>query len=286
MSAIVAALRLPLTVNLAAFVALLQRLQVPHRVSEEAGEQVLWVPSEQFAETARELYARYPQGDPQLQLAAKPGSLGVVWQQLGASWMSAAVLLLTLLVAAVTLLGDNLNSLHWLSFQDFRIEGDYLIFTPLSDSLVAGQWWRLVTPMLVHFGVLHLAMNAMWYWELGRRIEQHQGPWCLLLLTLLYGLVSNLAQYWFGGPSLFGGLSGVLYGLLGYCWIYQRLAPSSAYRLPPGVLVMMLVWLLLCLSGLITALGFGSIANAAHVGGLLIGCATGLLGGALARLRR
>ncbi|MBX9753753.1 MAG: rhomboid family intramembrane serine protease [Pseudomonadaceae bacterium] len=282
----VAALRLPLTVNLAAFVALLQRLQVPHRVSEEAGEQVLWVPSEQFAETARELYARYPQGDPQLRLASKPGSLAVVWQQLSVSWMSAAVLLLTLLVAAVTLLGDNLGSLHWLSFQDFRVEGDYLIFTPLSDSLVAGQLWRLVTPILVHFGILHLAMNAMWYWELGRRIEQQQGPWGLLLLTLLYGLVSNLAQYWFGGPSLFGGLSGVLYGLLGYCWIYQRLAPTSAYRLPPGVLVMMLVWLLLCLSGLITALGFGSIANAAHVGGLLIGCLTGLLGGALARLRR
>lgn len=286
----VAALRLPIGVNLAAFVGLLQRLQVPHRVSEEAGEQVLWVPDEQFAETTRELYGRYPQGDLQdeqpLSVAVRSSSLNSLWQQLSVSWMSAAVLLLTLLVAAVTWLGSNLGSLHWLSFQDFRIEGDYLIFTPLSDSLAAGQWWRLITPMLLHFGILHLAMNAMWYWELGRRIEQHQGPWRLLLLTLLYGLVSNFAQYIFGGPSLFGGLSGVLYGLLGYCWIYQRLAPTPAYRLPPGVLVMMLVWLLLCLSGLMTALGFGSIANAAHVGGLLIGCATGLLGGALARRRR
>ncbi|MDO9323106.1 MAG: rhomboid protease N-terminal domain-containing protein, partial [Pseudomonas sp.] len=133
MSAI-AALRLPLTVNLAAFVSLLQRLQVPHRVSEEAGEQVLWVPDEQFAVTARELYARYPQGDPQVRLASKPGSLGVVWRQLSVSWMTAAVLLLTLWVAAVTLLGEYLNSIHWLSFQDFRIQGDYLLFTPLGDS--------------------------------------------------------------------------------------------------------------------------------------------------------
>jgi GlpG protein len=264
------ALRLPLEVDLTAFVALLQRLQVPHRVTEESGEQVLWVPDERFAATARELYE---------------GSLSVLFQRLAASWMSTTVLALTLLVAAVTLLGDNLNSIHWLSFEDFRIDGDYLVFVPLGDSLAAGQWWRLLTPMLLHFGILHLAMNAMWYWELGRRIEQRQGPWSLLWLTLLFGLVSNVAQFAFAGPSLFGGLSGVLYGLLGYCWIYQRLAPTPAYQLPPGVLVMMLVWLLLCLSGLITALGFGSIANAAHVGGLVVGCLAGLVAGALARWR-
>ena len=46
----VAALRLPLQVDLGAFLALLQRLQVPHRVTEEAGEQVLWVPDEALAE--------------------------------------------------------------------------------------------------------------------------------------------------------------------------------------------------------------------------------------------
>jgi GlpG protein len=246
---------------------------------------VLWVPDERFAATARELYERFPLGDARQQATVAPGSLSVLFQRLAASWMSTTVLALTLLVAAVTLLGDNLNSIHWLSFEDFRIDGDYLVFVPLGDSLAAGQWWRLLTPMLLHFGILHLAMNAMWYWELGRRIEQRQGPWSLLWLTLLFGLVSNVAQFAFAGPSLFGGLSGVLYGLLGYCWIYQRLAPTPAYQLPPGVLVMMLVWLLLCLSGLITALGFGSIANAAHVGGLVVGCLAGLVAGALARWR-
>jgi GlpG protein len=137
--------------------------------------------------------------------------------------------------------------------------------------------------MLLHFGFLHLAMNGMWYWELGKRIELRQGPWLLLLLTLLFSLISNLAQHLVGGPSLFGGLSGVLYGLLGYVWLYQWLAPNPHYRLPKGVLVMMLIWLVVCLTGVVGQLGFGQIANAAHVGGLLIGCLTGLLGGALAR---
>lgn len=279
--------RLPLNIDLSGFVGLLRRLQVPHRVSEEGGDQVLWVANEQIAEDIRQLYQRFPQGDTQNELAdlpvgerrSRPGFVA----QLRSSPVTTGMLLLCLLVAGLTWLGDNLETLHWLTFLDFRVQGEYLYFTPLAESLAAGQWWRLVSPMLVHFGILHLAMNAMWYWELGRRVELRQGGWSMLGLTLVMSLVSNYAQYLFGGPSLFGGLSGVLYGLLGHIWIYQKLAPHPLFEMPRGVLVMMLVWLVLCMSGLISMLGFGAIANAAHVGGLLVGCLTGLLGGALAR---
>lgn len=281
----VAALRLPLSEDLAAFVALLQRLGVPHRVSEESGEQVLWVPDEALALRVRELYAEYPGGiaASEARPAAPPGQ----WlSDLRSLPVTALVLLATFAVALASWFGDNLRLVGWLTFTDFRIEGNYAYFLPLTDSLAAGQWWRLVTPMLVHFGVLHLAMNSLWFWELGRRIEWRQGSAMLFGLTLLYSLVSNLAQYVFGGPAIFGGLSGVLYGLLGHCWLFQRLAPNPYFRLPPGVVGMMLVWLLVCLSGLIGALGFGEIANAAHVGGLVVGCATGVLGGLLARRQR
>lgn len=284
----VAVLRLPLTTDLSGFVSLLNRLRVPHRVSEEAGEQVLWVPdTPQLADDVRTLYQQYPEGDENYQLPAgqQSGSLprsGFV-RQLKDSPITSLILLACLIVAGITLLGDNLQAVSWLTFLDFRIHGDYASFRPLADTLAAGQWWRIVTPMLIHFGILHLAMNAMWYWELGRRIELRQGSGYLLGLTLLFSAVSNYVQYQFGGPSLFGGLSGVLYGLLGHCWIFQMLAPNPIYRLPRGVLVMMLVWLALCLSGLVSMLGFGEIANGAHVGGLIIGCVTGLLGGALAR---
>ncbi|AVO58895.1 rhomboid family intramembrane serine protease [Pseudomonas chlororaphis] len=282
----VAVLRLPLNVDLSGFVKLLQRMQVPHRVSEEAGEQVLWVP-DAISEDVRSLYERFPAGDPEQQLdipeagaaMRRPGFV----EQLRRSPATALILLLSLIVAALTLLGENLDTLRWLTFLEFRVVGDYIQFTPLADSLAAGQWWRLVTPMLIHFGFLHIAMNGMWYWELGRRIEQRQGSINLLGLTMLFSLVSNYAQYLFSGPSLFGGLSGVLYGLLGHCWIYQLLSPNPAYRLPRGVLAMMLVWLLICMSGLISVIGFGEIANAAHVGGLLVGCLTGLLGGLYSR---
>jgi len=279
---VVEVLRLPISVDLAGFVALLKRMQVPHRVSEEAGEQVLWAPSE-IAGDVRRLYEQFPLGDPdnQIPIAERPAAMGRPGfaQQLKASPATAVILLICIIVAVITQLGDNLSTLSALTFVGFNIHGQYVEFTPLSQSLASGQWWRLITPMFIHFGVLHIAMTGMWFWELGRRVEIRQGSINLVGLSLLFSLVSNFAQYLFGGPSLFGGLSGVLYGLLGHVWIYQVMAPNPVYHLPKGVLVMMLVWLALCLSGLVSMIGFGEIANAAHVGGLLIGCLTGLLGG-------
>jgi len=283
---VIEAMRLPLAVDLGGFVKMLRRLQVPHRVVEEGQEQVLWVP-EPLAEDVRQLYQRFPEGSDDVVLAPEvvaslPPRPSLV-DQARACKVTAGVLLLCLVVAGLTSLGDNLTTIGWFTFLDVRVQGQYLYFTPLEQGLAEGQWWRLVSPMLLHFGVLHLAMNGMWYWELGKRIELRQGSWALLGLTLLFSLVSNLAQHYTSGPSLFGGLSGVLYGLLGHVWLYQWLAPNPLFSLPKGVLVMMLVWLLICLTGVVGQLGFGQIANAAHVGGLLIGCLTGLLGGALAR---
>ncbi|MDZ5602236.1 rhomboid family intramembrane serine protease [Pseudomonas sp. RP23018S] len=280
-------LRLPLSTDLSGFVRLLYARGVPHRVSEEGDVQVLWVAAD-LVEQVRALYQRHPQGDGLIALESAPADQPVnrapsLLAQVNAFKVTAGVIVLCLLVAAVTGLGDNLASVGWFTFLKVQVQGEYLYFTSLAQGLAAGQWWRLVSPMLLHFGVLHLAMNSLWYWELGRRIEARQGPWVLLGLTLLFSLVSNLAQHFTSGPGVFGGLSGVLYGLLGHLWLYQRLAPSRLFELPRGVLVMMLVWLVVCLTGVVGQLGMGQIANAAHVGGLLIGCLTGLLGGAWAR---
>lgn len=280
------ALRFPAEQDLSGFVALLQRLGVPHRVTEVVGEQILWVPDEEWIGSVQRLYQQYPDG--QMPLSDSPGDIVVpgktvpFWRQ---APMTVAVLAMTLVVAVFTLLGRNMDALHWLTFQDFLIQGEYVIFTPLAQTLAEGQLWRLLTPMLIHFGFLHLAMNALWYWELGRRIERVQGAWSLLWLTILFGVSANVVQFFVSGASLFGGLSGVLYGLLGHYWLYQRLAPHPSMDLPKGVLVFMLIWLVVCLTGVVDMLGFGSIANGAHVGGLVIGCCTGVIAGTRQRKR-
>ncbi|MBV7562277.1 rhomboid family intramembrane serine protease [Pseudomonas sp. sia0905] len=281
----VIALRAPLEKDLAAFITLLGRLGVPHRVAEQGNEQVLWVPNEEIAAQVRELYTRAPEGDPNLQPVAAPvaSSRPGIAAQARRSPLTLIVLVLTLLVAVLTWGGEDYDVVRWLSFVDFHIDGQDVYFGTFAQVVDSGQWWRLLTPMLLHFGILHLAMNSLWYWELGRRIEARQGALMLLLLTLWFGLAANVAQYVYGGPALFGGLSGVLYGLLGHCWLFQWLAPNAAYRLPRGVLVSMLIWLLICMTGVFELLQFGAIANAAHVGGLVAGCLTGAIGGLLAR---
>lgn len=146
---VVQVLRLPLSVDLSGFVALLKRLQVPHRVSEEAGEQVLWAP-DNIAEDVRNLYQRFPAGDPEHELPiverpapmARPGFV----RQLRDSPATAIILLLCVLVAVVTQLGDNLSALSGLTFVDYTIRGQYIQFAPLSETLGSGQWWRLFTP--------------------------------------------------------------------------------------------------------------------------------------------
>jgi GlpG protein len=130
-----------------------------------------------------------------------------------------------------------------------------------------GQVWRLVTPIFLHGGVLHLIFNMFWLRDLGAMIESRRGTLFMLVLVLAAAVISNLAQYRWSGP-LFLGMSGVVYALFGYAWLKGRLEPSAGIGLSPETATVMFAWLLICMTGII-----GPIANAAHVVGLLVGCA-------------
>jgi len=162
------------------------------------------------------------------------------------------------------------------TMQPISLQGDRLLLASLDYGLQLGQWWRLISPTFLHFGLLHIVFNALWVWEFGRRIEGFMGHRVMLGLALLIGVGSNLAQYYWQGPSLFGGLSGLLYGLLGFLAVWQRRRPVPE-PLPSGIIIFMLIWLVLCMSGAVNLFVDGSIANAAHVAGLLIGAAVAFI---------
>lgn len=135
--------------------------------------------------------------------------------------------------------------------------------------LRAGQWWRLVSPIFVHFSVLHILFNMLWLWDLGGAIEREYGSVKLGVFTFSIGALSNLAQYLATGPG-FGGMSGVVFALLGYIWMQGRYNPSSRLALQRNIVIMMVVWYVLCWTGLL-----GQIANIAHTAGLVLGTAWG-----------
>jgi GlpG protein len=133
-----------------------------------------------------------------------------------------------------------------------------------------GQVWRLVTPIFLHFHILHILFNMLWLKDLGGMIENRYSTLYLGLFVLLVGISSNLAQFFAAGPG-FGGMSGVVYGLLGYIWMKGKFDPGSGLHLPPSIVAMMLIWFLFGFTGLL------NIANAAHGVGLAAGSVWGIL---------
>ena len=134
-----------------------------------------------------------------------------------------------------------------------------------------GQIWRLLTPILLHFGWMHFIFNLYWLYFLGGGMEGKLGTGRFLGFILLAAVLSNLGQYLLSGPN-FGGMSGVNYGLFGYLWIRGNRDPSFGLQLDQGTITMLLIWFAICFTGLV-----GPIANTAHTLGLVVGVAGGWL---------
>jgi GlpG protein len=143
---------------------------------------------------------------------------------------------------------------------------------PLFSDILAGEAWRLVTPMFLHLSFLHILFNMMWLWDLGRLVEIIKGSVFLLVFVLATGMASNVAQYAITQNPGFGGMSGVVYALLGYVWMQGKYNPRFGFEMHQATVIMMLVWYVLCWTGLV-----GPIANWAHTAGLLIGVGWGYL---------
>ena len=133
------------------------------------------------------------------------------------------------------------------------------------DSIKHGEVWRLITPIFLHFGIMHLVFNMFWLRDLGFIVETRRGTLFMGVLVIVIAIASNLGQYYWAGPN-FGGMSGVVYGLLGYVWIKGRIDPMSGIGIRQETVAFMLVWLVACMTGFL-----GPVANSAHVVGLGVG---------------
>ena len=155
--------------------------------------------------------------------------------------------------------------------------------------ILRGQIWRLASPMFIHFTIWHLFFNMYWLYALGGAIEWRRGRYRYLALVLAVSVACNLAQYFLGrlgeSESLaslprspnFGGMSGVVYGLLGYVWMKGRFQPELGLGIDRNNLILMIGWLVLCMTPWSYSLIGTRVANVAHVAGLLMGMFIGYM---------
>ncbi len=255
--------RFPLDADLSHLVAAINAtVGARCHVIERDGEQWLFVQGTVSEDALREAMQRE---DSQTRWNWRSEALRVVHGGLKVP-VVLVVLVLTLLVGFLTQLGGHLESvLPWL-IVDFKMgasQGDL-------------EWgYRLLSPIFLHFGALHLIFNLMWWWVLGSVLESRFGSMFMALLLVSGGVVSNLSQYgWDQQNPFFGGLSGVLYSLVGFIAVWNRYPKLESLPIRPEIIVFMIVWLVICMTGALEVFSV-NVANAAHLGGMLWGAFIG-----------
>ncbi len=140
---------------------------------------------------------------------------------------------------------------------------------------LTGQWWRLLTYMFMHGGILHIAFNMWCLWDLGALCESLYGRATYGAIYLITGSAAGLASVAWNPAVLSVGASGAIFGLAGALIASFALGefslPSIAIK---GTLRSLVVF---AVFNLFFGSMFAGVDNAAHIGGLISGLALGAL---------
>ncbi len=176
-------------------------------------------------------------------------------------------------VAAWTILG--LNVLIWLAMTALGGSTDpYVLisfgakFNPL---ILEGQVWRLITPVFLHIGLVHLAFNSYAIYAIGPQIERIFGTARFVIIYLLSGAYGVLSSFIFS-PNLSAGASGAIFGLIGtqavFFYRYRRAFGWRGQRMFQNTLSVIIF-------NLITTFTVSGIDIWGHIGGLIAGVVLG-----------
>jgi GlpG protein len=232
----------------------LDKQNIVYEVVDDSDQVQLWVKEEELVGPVFDFYEQY--------LNQYQNRLSI--NNLKNTPITTAVLLVTFITAVITQLGQQ-----WIDwFLIAKIQ-----YYPRSWFFYDGaiNIWRFISPIFLHFGIEHLIFNSLSFWYLGSMLERNTGRLFFLGLIVVLASISNVSQLISDGP-LFGGLSGVVYGFIGFLFLYKKFIKDL--NIPKGLPVFAVVWMLLGMTDILASIGFGSMANTAHLSGLLAGLAT------------
>ncbi len=188
------------------------------------------------------------------------------------TWTSATTLIIALNLVAFVIMGCL--GAGWFDVASMM---PYILYGANNGAATTdGEWWRLLTSMFTHFGLLHLALNMWALFQVGHFVEKLLGRWPYVLAYLASGLAGGLASIaWHGDQSWSAGASGAVFGvygmILGYMLREKQAMPRSVYQ------PMLKSTLTFAGYNILYGLAKSGIDNAAHLGGLAGGLAFGWL---------
>ena len=288
------AVSVDITLDLSQFSQQLTLAGISHRVVEESGQQAIWVYSNNDVQAVKQQLADWLKSslrqanaggsNPNLSVfsVAEPAKLwrkgNFAYQEFWRCPLTWLLVITCIGVALVSGMGGNTSSVRYLFYP---LLADASLFGLLAEIDSFSIALRTLTPIFLHFGELHLIFNLLWLWYFGRQLEDKISWWEFALLITVTAFVGNTAQYWQLGYNNFGGMSGVIYGLMGFVWTLSKGLPYSGFFISTKMFIAFLVGLVF-----MELFASSTIATAAHVGGLLSGLAAGVIFAAYYRFVR
>jgi membrane associated rhomboid family serine protease/Tfp pilus assembly protein PilF len=140
---------------------------------------------------------------------------------------------------------------------------------------LSGDWWRLITYMFLHRGLMHILFNMWCLWDLGRLCESLYGRWTYAAIYFITGIAGGLASVSWNPGVLSVGASGAIFGLAGALIASFYLGEFSLPKVAiSGTLKSLVIF---AVFNIVIGQVIGGVDNACHIGGLLSGLALGAL---------
>ena len=188
--------------------------------------------------------------------------------------VTTVILILNLLLFGISVLATSQATGDLNLFGSVNGRVLYRMGARQSIAILGGEWWRLVIPIFLHGGLLHIGMNTMIFLDLGSQVERLYGSARYLFIYVFTGICSfiastvwNLAVYRGTGVGI--GASGALAGLVGLMLGMTTRRGGTYAREIRTQMIRMVVYIVI-----MALLPFG-IDNAAHFGGLAVGLILG-----------
>ena len=191
------------------------------------------------------------------------------------------LIVFSVVVAILSNLGDKPEALLPFFITDVNLRGGNYEWLPGLPTALTGQYWRLITPIFIHFGPLHLIFNMLWLRDLGSMIEGRQTTWHLLALVIIIAAGSNVAQFYYWRTSLWAHCANfwrhVRRCLCSSSGLHLdsgavRSPPQACAYLHPSTVTMMIIYFFACFTPLLPR-----VANGAHGAGFAMGIVWGYL---------